>query len=34
MAVFLNDNNKVDLAYYDSTLNLQIIGHTEIILEY
>ena len=30
---FVNANSKVALAKYDWTLDLEIIGHTEIIIE-
>ena len=34
LSVFLNANNKVALAHYHWTLNLEIIGHTEVIIKY
>ena len=34
LTVFLNANNENDQAYYHLSLNLQFIGHTEIIVEY
>ena len=34
LTAFLNANNEDILAHYDWTLNLEIIGQTEIIIKY